>query len=367
VRPTLVARAAATAVVAVRLARGARSAPAIEPEAATEPEAHISVVIPARDEAARIAAAVHAVVGAPGVVEVIVVDDDSIDATADVAAAAGARVIEAGPRPTGWAGKTWAVDRGVRSSVGDWVVTLDADARADLGLPSAVVARAASDALDLVTVAGHFGPGDAGAQWLHAAMLSTLVYRFGPPGTTHRPGRTIANGQCMVFRRDEFVTWGGFAPVRDSPVEDVALARFLAGGGRHVGFLDGRSLLTIEPYPTLGATWTGWGRSLGLPGVESDLQRWFDVVTLALVMPMPLIRLLCRRSDLVDVVALAMRVGVMVATRRVYDRRGLAFWASPLADALAVGAVASGGFRRRQVWRGRTYETPGMPVRTSRR
>jgi glycosyl transferase family 2 len=53
----------------------------------------VAVVIPARDEAARIAATVQAAAEIPGVDLVIVVDDGSRDATAELAAAAGARVL----------------------------------------------------------------------------------------------------------------------------------------------------------------------------------------------------------------------------------------------------------------------------------
>lgn len=52
----------------------------------------VAVVIPAKDEAARIAATVRAARGIPGVDLVVVVDDGSSDATSDLARAAGATV-----------------------------------------------------------------------------------------------------------------------------------------------------------------------------------------------------------------------------------------------------------------------------------
>jgi glycosyltransferase involved in cell wall biosynthesis len=53
----------------------------------------VAVVIPARDEAERIRATVTAAAGLPGVGLVVVVDDGSADATADVARRAGAAVM----------------------------------------------------------------------------------------------------------------------------------------------------------------------------------------------------------------------------------------------------------------------------------
>jgi glycosyltransferase involved in cell wall biosynthesis len=53
----------------------------------------VAVIIPAKNEAERIGKTVTAAFGLPGIDIVVVVDDGSADSTADVAAAAGARVV----------------------------------------------------------------------------------------------------------------------------------------------------------------------------------------------------------------------------------------------------------------------------------
>ena len=84
----------------------------------------VSVVIPARDEAATVGGIVRSVRSlGDRVAEVVVVDDGSTDATAVVAAEAGARVVrsEAGP------GKGQAMWTGLGATTGDVVVFCDAD------------------------------------------------------------------------------------------------------------------------------------------------------------------------------------------------------------------------------------------------
>src|SRR5580700_5933359 len=92
----------------------------------------VSVCIPARDEGSTVGSVVRAVVqpflaahGGNGLVdEVIVLDDGSLDDTAEQAHGAGARVV-AGPGGAGGKGQAMAAALGASS--GDVVVFLDAD------------------------------------------------------------------------------------------------------------------------------------------------------------------------------------------------------------------------------------------------
>jgi glucosyl-3-phosphoglycerate synthase len=93
----------------------------------------VSVVVPALDEEATVGAVVRGVADvliAKGLVdEVVVVDSGSTDATAAIAADAGARVVRARDVLRGWptTGKGAAVWRGVAAAHGDVLVLLDAD------------------------------------------------------------------------------------------------------------------------------------------------------------------------------------------------------------------------------------------------
>ena len=88
----------------------------------------VSVVIPALNEEATVAGVVEKCL-ASSADEVLVIDPDSTDATATLAAEAGARVVpwrEVDPREP-WAGKGEALWRGVKAAAGDVVVFVDAD------------------------------------------------------------------------------------------------------------------------------------------------------------------------------------------------------------------------------------------------
>ncbi len=83
-------------------------------------EPTVSVIIPALDDADCVAAAI-ASARAQGAAEVIVVDGGSRDATREVAAAAGARVLESAP------GRAVQMDAGAAAAHGDILLFLHAD------------------------------------------------------------------------------------------------------------------------------------------------------------------------------------------------------------------------------------------------
>ena len=323
---------------------------------ATPPDGTVSVVIPARDEEARIGPCLAGLEG-QAVDEVIVVDDESADATATVAETAGARVVRGTPRPPGWAGKTWALEQGLREATGDWIVFLDADTRPQPGLIAALIEAAWP--VDLVSAGPLFLVDGFGEQLLHPAFLATIVYRFGPPGISDwQPSkrRATMNGQCVVVRRSQFLAAGGWALVHDKMTEDLALARVLRARGWTIGFENVGGLLQVRMYETAAETWTGWGRSLMAPDVTPLADNLFDLLTLWLVMALPIPRLLLRRGDALDVVLAAVRLSLHRGFSGGYRPRGPGFWLSPLADVPVMVRLTQSVLRPTRTWRGRTYD-----------
>lgn len=360
----LIARVVAAGTAASRLALAARRQPPVTVAPPAELPS-ISVIVPARDEARRIGPLLASIVGAPGVGEVLVVDDRSRDGTAALAGGAGAAVVAGRELPPGWAGKAWALEQGLRAATGDWVVTLDADTRPSPQLPRALVARAISDGLDVLTVAGRFECPTVPLRWLHPAMLTTLVYRAAPPGASVDVAvdRRMGNGQCMAVHRTTLLNGGGLGAVAHHTVEDVALVRTMAAAGFAVGFLDASALLTVRMYDSAADAWRGWGRSLSLPGVESRPRQAAGLAVVALAQALPLLRIIARRGDVLDVILLVARAGVLAGTAASYTRRDLAYWLSPAADGVATAALAVGTVRRRHRWRGRAYGPSGTATR----
>ena len=323
---------------------------------APAPSGTVSVVVPARDEEARIAGVLAPLQDAPGVTEVLVVDDESADRTAEIAASYGARVVPGAPLPEGWTGKVWALEQGLRAATGDVVVFLDADTRPKPGLIPALVEAASRS--DLVSAGPRFVCEHAGERLLHPSFLATIVYRTGPPGVEGwQPSRrrAVINGQCVVVRREKLLAAGGWGLVRNKMTEDVAIARALRARGWTIGFENAGGLLDVRMYESAGETWEGWGRSLMAPDVNAPWWQALDLLTLWLVMALPIPRLLLRRGDRLDLLLAAVRLSILGGFKVGYAPRGLAFWLSPLADVPVMVRLTQSVLRPTRTWRGRTY------------
>lgn len=350
-------------VVAPRLLRAARGGRRLRAVTADErPRTvgdvtevlRISVVVPARNEAERIVECLEPLRGAPGVLEVIVVDDESTDDTAEIARQHGARVVGGAPLPEGWVGKIWALQQGISAASGDVVVTLDADTRPHPRLPLAAAEALLACNSVLATVAPTFRLPSRAGTWLHAAMLTSLVYRHGA-GAGRATKDAVANGQCMVFRRDDALRGNWCHEVRGSTVEDVALVRLLVERGQSAEMFDGSELLAVQMFESFADTWRGWGRSIALTGSDSRTRQNLDLATTALASVAPPVLIAVGIATPLTVLLSLIRLGVLFGTSRSYERRGFAYWLSPAADLLAWLAVARGSSPHPHHWRGRTY------------
>lgn len=79
----------------------------------------VDVIVPARDEAETIQAAIGSLLAQEygGEFRIILVDDNSTDATAELAGSAPKlKIVRLDSKPAGWSGKLWALHQGIAAS-----------------------------------------------------------------------------------------------------------------------------------------------------------------------------------------------------------------------------------------------------------
>jgi chlorobactene glucosyltransferase len=221
----------------------------------------LSVLIPARDEAARIGACLEGLVSQSyRHFELLVVDDHSSDGTADVVRSYAGRVpalrvLVSAPLPLGWAGKCWACWQAAAQANGDWLLFLDADVVPLPGLLAALIERTERQPLDLLTLMPLIQLGSLAERLVLPAFMS-LLYGIYPLERVSDPRSPIAfaNGQCMLVRRSTYAALDGHRAVRASILEDTDFGQRLKAAGYCVAAVVAPDLIAVRMY-------TGW-RSL---------------------------------------------------------------------------------------------------------
>jgi hopene-associated glycosyltransferase HpnB len=228
----------------------------------------VVAIIPARDEAPFVRAAVRSLVRQryPGFLHIVVVDDRSTDGTADAArkgaadlgAAERMTVIEAPPLEPGWTGKLWAVNAGLAEAVSHdpgYLLLADADIAHAPDALGRLVALAEAKRLDLASLMVKLRCESIWERLLIPAFVFFFQKLYPFPRVNDPKGRTAgAAGGCMLVRRAALDRIGGVAAIKGELIDDCALAKALKKNGPiWLGLAE--DSLSLRPYDGLGGLW----------------------------------------------------------------------------------------------------------------
>ncbi len=228
----------------------------------------VSAIIPARNEEASIARAVESVAAQPEIGEVIVVNDQSTDRTAEILMQLAGRipklrVLSASDLPRGWVGKNHAVSIGATAATGDWLLFTDADTFHLRG----AARRALADAAEHDAAPVSYSPEQELETFWERALIPFVYCRlaarfsFARVNDPHQPD-AAENGQFLLIGRDAYESVGGHAAVANEIVEDVALAQRVKREGFRIYFTAPAGVVRTRMYRSFGAMWQGWTKNL---------------------------------------------------------------------------------------------------------
>ncbi|MEO7030642.1 MAG: glycosyltransferase family 2 protein [Acidobacteriaceae bacterium] len=232
-------------------------------------KAHISVLIPARNEEANISAALESVLTSAGVaLEVLVLDDASTDATAAIVATVAARdtrvrLLRSAALPKGWNGKQHACWHLAQNSQAPVMLFLDADVRLE---PDAIARMAAFQrSSGAALVSGFPRLVTIGfLEWLLLPLIHFVLLGFLPVERMRKttdPAMAAGCGQFMMCQREAYFVSGGHEAIRATMHDGLLLPRTFRRAGFRTDLADLAALSHVRMYDSAAKVWQGLAKN----------------------------------------------------------------------------------------------------------
>lgn len=230
----------------------------------------VSVIVPARNEEHNLPRLLDSLFHQSlQPYEVIVVDDESADRTAAIAAEKGAYVIPSKPLPEGWRGKTWACAQGAKSATGDVLLFVDADTFFEQeGM------RRILDVFVQGRGALSVAPYHRVERWYEelSAFFNILMTAGVGAFALGRHGRMPAGffGPFLMVDRAAYHMCGGHEAVCDKILENYHFARVFQRAGVKTRCLGGKGAFGVRMYPDgLAQLIEGWTKAFASGAAET--------------------------------------------------------------------------------------------------
>ncbi len=246
-----------------------RPPPAVVTAEESRVAARIAVLIPARNEAANIGAALRCVLASRDVaLEVLVLDDDSTDGTGEIVRALAANdsrvhLVQGHGLPPGWNGKQHACWTLSQKSTQPVLVFLDADVRIEPDL----LARMAAFRENTGTALVSGFPRLITKTWLEQLLLPLIHFvllGFLPMGSMRRgtvPSAAAGCGQFMMVEREAYFASGGHKAIRETMHDGLLLPRTLRRAGHKTDIADITALASVRMYDSATKVWQGLAKN----------------------------------------------------------------------------------------------------------
>ncbi len=219
----------------------------------------VSVLIPARNEAAVLGRTLPPLLAEPAVAEVLLIDDHSTDATRAVAEALQhpkLRILAAPELSPGWSGKLWALEAARTEAREPWLLLVDADIELEPGMLPALFERQRNTGAALVSVMVHLRMQEIWERLLMPAFVFffKLLYPFRLANGPQSAFAAAAGGLMLIEARC-LEAIGGFGALRGALIDDCSLAAAVKRSGARIWIGLTHGARSLREYPQLANVW----------------------------------------------------------------------------------------------------------------
>lgn len=227
----------------------------------------VSIIIPARNEARRIQPLLHSLKQQNfQTFELLVVDDDSSDNTAEIAASYGAEVVRNRTKQTG-AGKSLACWHGAKQAKGQWLLFLDADTffSDEDGLEKLLLLYQKKEAKGILSLQPYHTVHKL-YENLSAVFNIVVIVGMNVFSVGKRSFKTAGSfGPCILCNRDDYFSTGGHENIQSAIMDDLALGQAFLDKDLPVRCMGGKGTISFRMYPEgFKSMVEGWCKSFAI-------------------------------------------------------------------------------------------------------
>jgi hopene-associated glycosyltransferase HpnB len=220
----------------------------------------VAVLIPARNEAGSIGSTLEALGDQGRQLKVILVDDQSDDATGRVASAAAQSLplefmlVEGRELPEGWGGKLWALQQGLEVVDRDYCLLLDAEIVLAPGMVAALRDKARAEGRAIVSIMARLRSKGFWERLLAPPFVFffKLIYPFARVNEPNDRTAAAAGG-CLLIETAMLRTVGGFEAIKAALIDDCSLAALVKREGRSIWLGLSSSVISLRRYESLAS------------------------------------------------------------------------------------------------------------------
>jgi chlorobactene glucosyltransferase len=255
----------------------------------------VSILIPARNEQSHIERCLDSALNQsyPNT-EVILLDDNSCDNTAEIIRSIKAQnpklqFLQGRTKPKEWLGKAWACYQLAQKAKGEYFLFIDADVELNKIAVQKSLTCISNQNLDLLSCSPKQIQKTIGEKIL-LPNLNWVLYSFLPlilMKITNQASISAAIGQFIFISQKGYKRLGGHKQVKNTPIDDIQLAREAKSTGLKALIIPGYELAKCRMYTSGKNALKGFARVI-MPALNNKyLTAYFAAAALTLMLLIP--------------------------------------------------------------------------------
>jgi glycosyltransferase involved in cell wall biosynthesis len=230
----------------------------------------ISILVPARNEEQNLPRLLDSILSQDYEnFEVLIYDDQSTDKTPEIVQEYSQndgriKLIHGIPLPEGWMGKNHACHRLGQEANGDFFFFMDADVHVGNGIFQQVADYMAVHKIQLLSIFPKQEIESPG-EWMTVPLMNWILLSLLPiplSNITKRPSLSAANGQFMVFNKENYMKYKWHEKHKKEWVEDITIMRSVRTESYKTALFLGRENLSCRMYKGYREAVAGFTRNL---------------------------------------------------------------------------------------------------------